>query len=120
MSGAASARNDHSEGLRCRYLQEVSNRLFSEGLHEFGREPAEAELRAYLTAYLDGRLGDADIDAICTASPADLPAVKQRLLRAYPPAGNGSGAPALLCVLGKPWPWPLRRSGKARAVLRML
>eukprot|EP00892_Ulva_mutabilis_P009150 jgi/Ulvmu1/6607/UM003_0244.1 len=75
------------------YLQEVSNRLFSEGLHAFGREPSPADLRSYLSAYLSGRLGDADIAAIADAAPADLPATVQRLQRAYPPNGNGSGTP---------------------------
>lgn len=80
----------------CRYLQEVSNRLFSEGLHAFGREPTAAELRAYLSAYTDGRLGDGAVEALAEAAPADLPAVVQRLERQFAASatGNGSGAVA--------------------------
>lgn len=85
-------------GVACRYLQEVSNRLFSEGLHAFGREPSAADLHAYLHAYTDGRLPDAAVDALAAAPADDLPAVVQRLERQFSSSpGNGNGAGALLC-----------------------
>lgn len=73
----------------CRYLQEVSNRLFSEGLHEFGREPGAPELHAYLAAYLDGRLPDADVAALAEAPASDLDAVVRRLERQFAASPDG-------------------------------
>ena len=47
------------------YLAEVQERLFSEGLHVFGRKPSSEQLLAYLEAYFEG---DAFLDGDVTES----------------------------------------------------
>lgn len=78
----------------------MSNRLFSEGLHAFGREPSTADLQAYLHAYVDGRLPDAAVDALAAAPAQDVPAVVQRLERQFSSSpGSGNRAGALRCAV---------------------
>lgn len=67
----------------CRYLQEVSNRLFSEGLHAFGREPSPEGLFKYLQAYLDGKLPDSVIQRICDTAPSQLDALPNSIMQQY-------------------------------------
>jgi cobalamin biosynthesis Mg chelatase CobN len=65
------------------YLQEVGNRLFSEGLHQLGQAPGPSEQKAYLDAYLDGRLPDDDVVRIAEAPLEDLEAVRLELERRF-------------------------------------
>jgi cobalamin biosynthesis Mg chelatase CobN len=65
------------------YLQEVGNRLFSEGLHQLGQAPGPAALEQYLDAFLDGRLPPDDVSQIAQAPLKDLDAVRLDLERRY-------------------------------------
>jgi cobalamin biosynthesis Mg chelatase CobN len=69
--------------VSCRYLQEVSNRLFSEGLHTFGREPSPEDLFKYLHAYLEGLLPDAVIQLICNTPSSQLDELPSTIMRQY-------------------------------------
>jgi cobalamin biosynthesis Mg chelatase CobN len=69
--------------VSCRYLQEVSNRLFSEGLHTFGREPSSEDLFKYMNAYLEGRLPDDVIQLVCDTSPSQLDSLPSKIMRDY-------------------------------------
>jgi cobalamin biosynthesis Mg chelatase CobN len=69
--------------LACRYLQEVSNRLFSEGLHQFGAPPSPENLSSYLSAYLGDRLPDDEIEQIASTPRGDLAALRNTLERRY-------------------------------------
>lgn len=59
------------------YLQEVENRLYSEGLHILGMSPPPEQIGKYLAAYFDGKLPE---DVIKTISDAPLKASKEAII----------------------------------------
>eukprot|EP00873_Tetraselmis_striata_P036146 jgi/Tetstr1/456410/TSEL_043144.t1 len=61
------------------YLLEVESRLFSEGLHVLGQPPSEPQMGQYLSAYFDGALPEAAVDAVAQYGAEGLPAVRARL-----------------------------------------
>lgn len=70
--------------MSCRYLQEVSNRLFSEGLHAFGREPSPDGLFKYLQAYLEGReVPDSVSRLICDTELSQLDQLANKMSQQY-------------------------------------
>jgi hypothetical protein len=83
--------------FQCRYLQEVSNRLFSEGLHRLGEAPNRESLHKYLTAYMDDRLPGEAVDKIANCSEDELEDVRRDLERQFqglesPESGDLRGA----------------------------
>lgn len=78
--------------MACRYLQEVGNRLFSEGLHLFGQVPTPDGLSQYLSAYIGTQLPEDVIDSIARTPSHDLPSLRQALeLRYALPAAQREG-----------------------------
>ena len=61
-------------------IQELENRLFSEGLHVLGEAPSPPRMRKFLDAYFDGSLPEAAVEAVSQDSE-DLSAIRERLER---------------------------------------
>ena len=66
------------------YLGVLENRLFSEGLHSFGKAPTQENMVQYLNAYFDGDVEEGIIDDIVKADPTEtLETTKARLEQTY-------------------------------------
>ena len=61
-------------------VQELENRLFSEGLHVLGEAPSPPRMQQFLEAYFDGALPEAAIEAVSRGAE-DLSDIKERLKR---------------------------------------
>lgn len=75
------------------YLQQVENRIFSEGLHVLGAPPSRAQMESYLSAYFGPDLPAEAVSAVAELGDLGVEEVKRRLERAWR-LGSAAGAAA--------------------------